>query len=88
MKVLAVSLELTDNHWREFIDEKSLSDKDWINIIDLDGLDDYRSKYDIKATPTIYILDKEKKIIGKWLGADQIPDFILNYDKRQKAEKE
>ncbi len=88
VKVLAVSLELTDNHWREFIDEKSLSDKDWINIIDLDGLDDYRSKYDIKATPTIYILDKEKKIIGKWLGADQIPDFILNYDKRQKAEKE
>ncbi len=88
VKVLAVSLELTDNHWRKFIAEKSLSDEAWINTIDLDGLDDYRSKYDIKATPTIYILDKDKKIIGKWLGADQIPDFIMNYDKRQKEEKE
>ncbi len=87
VKVLAVSLELTDNHWRKFIEEQDFHDEDWINLIDLDGLDDYRSKYDIKATPTIYILDKDKNIIGKWLGADQIPDFILNYDKRQRAEE-
>jgi hypothetical protein len=33
--------------------------------------------YDLKTTPQIYILDKDKKIISKRLGAEQLDELMM-----------
>lgn len=46
----------------------------------------YRDLYDAETTPTIYILDKEKKIIGRKIpAAEEIGPFLERYEKFQEA---
>jgi thiol-disulfide isomerase/thioredoxin len=46
----------------------------------------YRDLYDAEMTPTIYILDKEKKIIGRKIQVtEEIGPFIERYEKFQEA---
>ncbi|MBD79865.1 MAG: hypothetical protein CL840_13200 [Crocinitomicaceae bacterium] len=47
----------------------------------------FRTIYDIFSTPQVYVLDKDKKIIAKKLGIEQLPDFIKDYKKVQKEEQ-
>ena len=66
-------------------------EKDMIRM--LNASDPYlRSKfpviYDIKSTPVIYLLDENKKIIGKRLGGEQLGEIIDNWEKRAKLLKE
>ena len=37
--------------------------------------------YNVQSTPTVYILDKNKKIIAKKLAVEEIGPFIENYRK-------
>ncbi len=64
--------------WRKFIHEKKLN---FINVFDPIHLNNLKEKYDIYSTPVIYILDKEKKIKAKRLGAEQVPDMLKTLDK-------
>jgi thiol-disulfide isomerase/thioredoxin len=59
--------------WIDFINEHQFYD--WINVWS-PTTNNYRDLYNILAFPAIYILDQNKKIIGKQLGSDQIEDFI------------
>jgi hypothetical protein len=61
------------DEWKKFIDEHHF---DWINVWDKYNFTNFRNLYDIYSTPTIYILDKNKKIIAKRIGVDQIEKFI------------
>ena len=45
---------------------------------------DFHDLYDIYGTPVIYVLDGEKNIIAKRIGADKLEEFIDNYEKRKK----
>lgn len=60
--------------WQDFINEHELFN--WINVYDPHHETNFRNYFDIRATPMIYILDKDKKIVGKRLDIDQIPGFI------------
>ncbi|MHB9011210.1 MAG: thioredoxin-like domain-containing protein [Ignavibacteriaceae bacterium] len=63
LKVLAISLDTDRNAWINFIRNNKLS---WINISDLKGWSGKSaSDYFIYATPTMFLLDRDKKIIGK-----------------------
>ncbi|MFQ3326849.1 MAG: hypothetical protein ACI8YC_001488, partial [Salibacteraceae bacterium] len=35
------------------------------------------------STPQVYVLDKDKKIIAKKLGVEQLADFIDNHSKEK-----
>ncbi len=61
--------------WTSFIREKGL---DWINVADPYRQNNFRYEWDIQSTPQIYVLDKNKVIKAKRIGADQIEDFILH----------
>lgn len=63
--------------WTNFINDNKFYD--WINAWNPYDFA-YKKAYDIVATPTIYILDKDKKIIAKRIAADQIEGFINHYD--------
>jgi peroxiredoxin len=41
----------------------------------------YQTMYDANTTPTIYVLDEKKKIIAKKLEAEQLEEFLTNYEK-------
>ena len=63
VEVLAVSIDTSRTEWTTFLKEEKL---DWINVSELKG---YNSKaaddFNIFATPTMFLLDREKKIIAK-----------------------
>ncbi len=69
--------------WVNFIKEKKLID--WTHVYqtrEMEKADNaaqkpsFRQLYDITLTPTVYLLDKEKRIIGKKLTLNQLNDFL------------
>jgi thiol-disulfide isomerase/thioredoxin len=68
--------------WRKFIIEKKLND--FINVFDPIHLNNLKEKFDIYSTPVIYILDKDKRIKAKRLGADQVVDMLKMLDNIEK----
>jgi peroxiredoxin len=73
VEVLAACTVTDIDKWKKYIRSNELS---WINGIDPYYRSNFRADYDIKTTPMIYILNKEKEIIAKRLGVEQIKDFI------------
>ncbi|MBU1098762.1 MAG: TlpA family protein disulfide reductase [Bacteroidetes bacterium] len=69
-EVVAISLDSERNEWLNFVEENC---PEWLNVNAPDGWD---SKvvldFYIYATPTIFVVDKEKKIIGKPLKVEEL----------------
>jgi thiol-disulfide isomerase/thioredoxin len=63
--------------WIEFINKNNL---DWTNVCDAKRHSNFRFEWDIQSTPQIYILDKDKKIKARRIGADQVEDYILHLE--------
>lgn len=78
--IFAVSTHVADKkqEWIDFIKEKNLN---WLNLSDPEQKTAYKYLYDIYSTPVIYLLDKNKKIIAKRLGAEDLESFIRRYKK-------
>lgn len=63
LEVIAVSIDENKEDWLKFVNDNNLT---WINVCDGFGWDGkLASKYSIYATPTMFLLDNEKKIISK-----------------------
>ncbi len=75
--VFAVYTQGNQPEWNKFIEENELYD--FINVWDPHRQTEFRKHYDIKSTPTVYILGEDKKIIGKRIAIDDIPGFINHY---------
>ena len=74
VEVYAVGTELENDGWKDFIRKYKL---DFINVSDTPEKPDYfRTHYDIFATPKVFILDKDKTIIAKDIGVEQIGNFL------------
>jgi thiol-disulfide isomerase/thioredoxin len=85
--VAVYSVNIYENEvpaWKKFIAEKTLS-KDWVHAYqtkeaklaeEKSGLPNYRQLYDISQTPTIYLLDKDKRIIAKKLSLAQFDKLM------------
>jgi thiol-disulfide isomerase/thioredoxin len=82
-KVFAVQTkdDLFDT-WRKFLIEKKLTD--FINVFDPIHLNNIKEKFDIYSTPVIYVLDKDKKIKAKRLGAEQVIDILKSLEEIEK----
>ncbi len=87
LKIFAMAKE-TDGKkedWLSFINHHHL--QEWINVYyskEADnsrinsGIPGYSQLYDVKSFPTLYLLDKDKRIIAKKLSFEQI-DEVLNH---------
>jgi len=78
--VMAVAVEQSPEDWKKFIREFKL--QKLVNGYDYTSRTDYRHKYDVWTTPTVYILDRNKKILARKLPVEQIEDFI-SFNRRQ-----
>ncbi len=58
----------------DYIDENEIGE--WIHVVDPYGRSRFMTTYDLKTTPQIYVLDKDKKIISKRLGAEQLEELF------------
>ncbi len=63
--------------WIEFIQKNNM---DWINVADPKRHNNFRFEWDIQSTPQIYILDKDKIIKARRIGADQVEDYIQHLE--------
>lgn len=64
---------------------KELKIEEWTNVVDAHGNTGYKDKYDVYVTPRIYLLDENKKIIGKGLDHSNIEDVLDFVEKKKKT---
>ncbi|MDD4150665.1 MAG: thioredoxin-like domain-containing protein [Bacteroidales bacterium] len=88
VKIFAVYTQYDKDEWEEFIDAKNLTEDGWYNV--WDGPyphSKFRDFYDIYSTPVIYVLDKDKKIIGKRIGVENIKSLIEFTKEKERREQ-
>ena len=89
VSIFAVYTQYDKEEWKKFVDEKNLTEDGWYNV--WDGPyphSSFRDLYNIYSTPVIFVLDKDKKIIGKRIGAEDIKGFLEFYNKKLQHQKE
>ncbi|WP_338871066.1 thioredoxin-like domain-containing protein [Spirosoma sp. SC4-14] len=83
--VVAIAIDQSPEEWKKFIKEFKLGNV--INGYDYTYRTDYRHQYDVWTTPTVYVVDKNKKILARNLPVDQIEDFMLFHKRQQASQK-
>jgi protein-disulfide isomerase len=86
------SKEDIKKEWTKYIREHNMAD--WTNVYQTKEMEKaiadskkpgFRQLYDITLTPTIYLLDKEKRIIGKKLTLEQLHELLqVKWDTKTK----
>ena len=83
VKIFTVLTEKQHPEWLKYIRDHNL--QDWINVYQTKEMEDadiasqkpgFRQLYDVTMTPTIFLLDNEKRIIGKKLTWQQINELL------------
>ncbi len=74
-EVYAVYSEEEWEKWKTWLKEHQYP---WINVSNMKLKESFQLKYNVDQTPMIFILDENKKIIGKKIGVEQIKDIILH----------
>ncbi len=84
VKMYGVLTETKDfDQWKQFIREYKLGG--WVNVYETEAQrkivenakkPSYKQLYDVTQTPTLYLLDKDKKIIAKKLTMEQLDDLL------------
>lgn len=95
VKVVGVNVDDAANDaWKKFMNEHHL--KDWVHIYQKKevkeeearkGIANFRQLYDVFKTPTLYLLDSDKRIIGKMLNIEQFDDVLMAKIKKQNPSK-
>lgn len=75
-EVLAISIDSSKTEWQNFIKNKGLDE--WMNVCDLKGWDGKAAiDYFIYATPTMFLVDKQLKLIQLPKTFDEIKNILL-----------
>ncbi|NRB64207.1 MAG: redoxin domain-containing protein [Saprospiraceae bacterium] len=85
--LMAACLKFTDEVggcW-DYIEENEITD--WLHTVDPYGRSRFHEKYDLRTTPQIYVLNRDKEIIMKKIGAEQLSEVmekLIELDERKK----
>jgi len=83
VKMYGVMVEGGQENWRKFIRDHNL--RDWLHVYETKEKEDadiaanrpgFRQLYDVYQTPTLFLLDKDKRIIAKKLTYQQFDEVI------------
>lgn len=82
VEVYAVSADTSMVKMRDYIKEMNMK---WITV---NGprtyVGPYQDLYDANTTPTLYVLDNRKMIIGKKIPAEKLDDFLTQHERIQR----
>ena len=87
VKIFAVCVKFREevgDCWK-YVDENGTGD--WLHTIDPYLESRYYTIYNVKTTPQIYILDKNKEILSKNIGAEQLEEVIDKIIEMRKNEQ-
>jgi peroxiredoxin len=85
LQIFAVCTDTSINKWKKFIVKEKLN---WINVNGTRSVTaDYHTLYDIRSTPTLFLLNEQKEIIAKRILAAQMKPFLLNYHRNKQLKK-
>ncbi len=84
-EVFAVCTRSEIDKWKEYIDGKDLP---FTHVIDPKNTTHFRLYYDIYSTPTVYLLDKDKKIVAKRLGEEQFDGMLEGFYAKEEGSDE
>ncbi len=87
VKVMALCTALRDktaNCWNSVKEKDMLG---FINVTDENHKSRFKLKYNIKTTPTIFVLDKNREILVKGLGVEQLPEVMDNMIEQAKKQE-
>ena len=74
IEVVAISIDTVKSEWQSFVNNNNLT---WINVCDLKGWDSKAAlDYYIYATPTMFLIDKNRKIIAKPTTIDETKSYF------------
>jgi thiol-disulfide isomerase/thioredoxin len=73
VEIFAANTEADRNKWLDYVKKNSL---EWIQVNDPANSSGFRDKYDIWATPLIFLLDENKRIIAKRITVEQAEEII------------
>lgn len=82
VKLVAISTLFGEEgkvEWIDFVNKHGLYD--WMNAWNPYDYQ-YKITYDIRSTPQLFVLNKDKEIIGKRISPEQVPDLIRAYSKQ------
>jgi thiol-disulfide isomerase/thioredoxin len=86
VEVFAVSQDSSMAMMRKYVKDLNLK---WITVNGPRSyVGSYQDLYDAMSTPTLYVLNDKKKIIGKKIPAEKLEDFLTNYERIQKLKGE
>lgn len=85
VQVFAVCTEVEMDKWKSYIKENKL---DWINVADPKLQNNFRAEFDIKTTPQIFILDKDKRILAKKIDEETLEKILDKELERLSAKKD
>ncbi len=81
LEIISVSIDDNKQAWLTAIGQDG---SDWKNVSDLKQPSEIASEYMITATPTIFILDEENRIVAKNLRGKELEKFIEGMLKKKK----
>lgn len=74
-EIVAISMDTSKIAYTNFISENSIN---WLNYSEFKGWESQAAKnYNILATPSMFLLDKEKKIIAKPVSINELKALVL-----------
>jgi hypothetical protein len=83
VEVFAVCVDSSLVKMKKYIKEMNMK---WVNVNGMRSyVGDYKDFYDAITTPSVFILDSRRKIIGKKIAADDLETFFINYERYLKA---
>ncbi len=72
-RVFAVYTQGNQKEWSKYLDKHNL---DWTNVYDPRRSSNFRRKYDVYSTPTLYLLDQDKTIVAKRIGYETLKKML------------
>ena len=84
-EIVAIYTQTDKEEWTRYIEEKGYDD--WINAWDPYNLTNFRFFYNIYSTPTLYLLDEDKKIVAKRVSIETVRNILdIELGKRDPAQ--
>ena len=89
--VIASSIVRDKQAWKKFIAEFKIGS--WLNGIDIhinpqtgkeEYYTDFKNTFDVYSTPVVYVLDQQKKIVGKRIPVENLKEFIQYLENKRK----
>jgi peroxiredoxin len=73
------------NEWLKFVSERQLTD--WTNVWDPKNENNFRISYSVYSVPQVYVLDKNKKIVGRGLESISLSQLLGHLTKQLETQQ-